>query len=315
MKYSKSIKYALVGLLGMVLSGSAFTSVYGAETIAVDKPVAGEKLKAGNDCLITWSSDGVQAPYLKISLLDNSGKTVDKISGGAPNRGSFSWKIPPGTETGEYQVKIFTNDLKAEGVSGVFTIEAGINPKSRRTENKESDMTGLKSKTNPVQLPEADSKPDPRTIPKSPKSVHQGTLVTPVVSFDDSLMEAAVRKVINKPAPVTVFSSFLKKLTVLDLSNLGIEKLTGLEYCHALNELNLAGNKIVDISRLALLDSLKIIRLDNNGIKDLKPLVENEHLAGGVEIDLRDNPVDCKEQREAIEELRRRGVTLKLDCD
>jgi len=301
-------------LINIIFTGFMFglgiSAVSGAESVKIINPGVGEKLTAGQDYAITWSPDNIKAAYVIISLLDNAGETTTRISGGIPNKGRYNWSIPSSTAGGEYKIKIYTNDSQAEGISGVFTIEpAPIEslkktvPSSVKTDSGSGPPPGLQQINTP--------KPN---IKNTPVTVHKGQIVTPVVTFTDPKLEEAVREIIHKPAPATIFSSFLKKVTTLDLRKRQIEKLNGLEYFHSLEVLDLGENNISDISRLAFLDSLQQVRLDNNRIENLEPLLENKNLANGVEINLTGNPVDCKGQAEVISKLRKRGAILYLDC-
>ena len=80
-------------------------------------------------------------------------------------------------------------------------------------------------------------------------------------------------------------------LTKLNCSNAGITSLAGLEKFFALKELNLADNKIVEISTLGAMGRLEILKLNNNNIKNPAPLL---HLLHIKQLDLQGNAtLDC----------------------
>ena len=55
--------------------------------------------------------------------------------------------------------------------------------------------------------------------------------------------------------------------------------------------------------------------MERNQISDLEPLVNNEDLDDGDSVYLTDNPIDCEDQADNIDELEDRGVDLEVDCD
>lgn len=304
------IKLKLTVVLLVFILGCVLHTLASGATIVVKTPLEGDKIRAGADFTVTWAPEIIKVPYVKITLLNEEEENVAQISSGAANRGDFTWSVPLNTKSGNYRIKIYTNDLQDEGLSGLFTIEPPLNESLEKADKKPSDsFSGEK----------ASQELDPILTPKPgintpPAAVHKGKVVTPVVTFDDPYLEQAVREIIKKPAPATIFSSFLKKITILNLRGLDIKRISGLEYFYALKELDLGENSITDISRLSFLDSLRVIRLDKNQIKNIEPLLENRNLGSGVEIDLSGNPVNCQEQKDIIDKLRKRGVVLTLEC-
>ncbi|MFC1981254.1 leucine-rich repeat domain-containing protein [Chloroflexota bacterium] len=89
------------------------------------------------------------------------------------------------------------------------------------------------------------------------------------VTFPDANLEAAIREAIDKPEGL-IFTSDLDGLT--SLKTKGITDLTGLEYCSNLTELDLAWNKISNISPLSNLTDLTYLGLGGNEISDISPL-------------------------------------------
>jgi len=93
----------------------------------------------------------------------------------------------------------------------------------------------------------------------------------PTVNFPNPNLEAAVREVIKIPSG-PIDKSSLARVTVLQVTNEGIDKINGLEQCSNLRFLNLGSNRITDISPLADLMNLKVLQLDSNRITDISPL-------------------------------------------
>ncbi len=98
---------------------------------------------------------------------------------------------------------------------------------------------------------------------------HQFSLVVDNrVLFTDSTLEQAVRTAHSLPAGLIKIHQ-LQSLTTLDLANLGITSLAGLEHATALTSLNLIGNNVIDLSPIASLATLQDgatpgLRLENN---------------------------------------------------
>ncbi|MEX1447855.1 leucine-rich repeat domain-containing protein, partial [Enterococcus sp. C76] len=66
-----------------------------------------------------------------------------------------------------------------------------------------------------------------------------------------------------------VYKNELEKLETLDLTNKGIQNLSGLENCVNVKTLNLANNKISDISSIANLKQLVNVNLSDNQLNDI----------------------------------------------
>ena len=123
----------------------------------------------------------------------------------------------------------------------------------------------------------------------------------------------------------------LTKLTSLTLNYLNISDIGLLQNLTRLNALSLDGNKISDISPLQNLTSLvtlylirndisdlsalqnlpdlRLLNLFGNNISDIGPLVANEGLAEGDEVNLGDNPLS-DQAFDDIETLEERGVSI-----
>ena len=115
-----------------------------------------------------------------------------------------------------------------------------------------------------------------------------------VVRIPDTNLRAAVAEALGKSphAPITVEE--MERLEELNITNRGIQDLTGLQFATNLNELFLgtwwenAGNQISDLSPIAGLVELRDLRLDENPISDLSPLKNLKNLTRLV---CRDTPV------------------------
>lgn len=112
----------------------------------------------------------------------------------------------------------------------------------------------------------------------------------------------------------------------LDLSDCGIQDLTGLEYCKNISRLNLsgndisniydikgleflrelflAGNSLTDIDHLAGMALLEVLDLSNNEIDDISPLLTLSNLQF---LDIRNNEIT---DTSVIEELEKQGVVV-----
>ncbi len=115
-----------------------------------------------------------------------------------------------------------------------------------------------------------------------------------IVQIPDTNLRAAIAEELGKTpnAPITVEE--MERLEELNITNRGIQDLTGLQFATNLNELFLgtwrenAGNQISDLSPIAGLVELRDLRLDENPISDLSPLKNLKNLTHLV---CRDTPV------------------------
>ena len=101
--------------------------------------------------------------------------------------------------------------------------------------------------------------------------------------------------------------SELTSLTTLYLENiLSIPPIPGLV---------LSTNSIVDISPLSGLTNLTELRLQNNSITDLSPLVANTGLGSGDDVDVRNIPLSDISRNTHIPALQDRGVVVRFSID
>jgi peptidoglycan/xylan/chitin deacetylase (PgdA/CDA1 family) len=87
-----------------------------------------------------------------------------------------------------------------------------------------------------------------------------------IATFIDNNLEGGIRRIVNKPRTLYkwIYIKDLVSITQLDLSNLQIKSLGGIEYFINLEELNLSNNKIDDIRILRKLEKLKKLNISNN---------------------------------------------------
>ena len=104
---------------------------------------------------------------------------------------------------------------------------------------------------------------------------------------DENLREALYRALL-KPEREDLTFADLASLKSLDLSNLDIASLAGLEAATALTSLNLDGNSIRDLAPLAHLANLNRLQIAGNGIEDVSKLAL---LLSLTHLDLDNNPL------------------------
>jgi hypothetical protein len=93
----------------------------------------------------------------------------------------------------------------------------------------------------------------------------------------------------------------------LFLSNNTIEDIAPMRRLQALEVLRLENNDITDVSALAGLNQLRELSLARNwSLSDVQPLLLNQSIGAGDELDLRFTAVRCSD----IDAFANRGVTL-----
>jgi len=123
----------------------------------------------------------------------------------------------------------------------------------------------------------------------------------------DPALDAAVRVAINKYKG-DITKSDLSGLVELDGWNMGISKLTGLEYCSNLSKVNFASNEIDDVTPLSGLKRLTELQLGWNKITNISPLINLTNLAY---LQLTGNPLDAASLYSYIPKLEGRGVVVE----
>ena len=109
----------------------------------------------------------------------------------------------------------------------------------------------------------------------------------------------------------------IERLLAVDVSGSAYDvlELTGLEFAVNLQQLDLRGNRIVDLSPLAGLQRLNRIELDDNNITDISPLTANESIGLGDQVFLAGNPLGPASVSELIPELESRGAYVAYRDD
>ena len=111
-----------------------------------------------------------------------------------------------------------------------------------------------------------------------------------LVHIPDVNLRAKIAETLNKPKNATLNAGDLSALTSLDARNANIQDLTGIEYAHNLNFLNLGAeyiegkgnansNTVSNLQPLSGLTNLNTLWLNNNNISDISPLSALKNLA------------------------------------
>lgn len=108
------------------------------------------------------------------------------------------------------------------------------------------------------------------------------------VAFADTNLGAAVRFALALPAATPIPADSAAALTRLAARGRGIASLAGIERLNALRELDLADNRVTDVTPLAGLTGLVFLDLSANAVVDIAPLAA---LAGLEVLVLDRNPV------------------------
>ncbi|MFA1819301.1 TraB/GumN family protein [Virgibacillus oceani] len=74
-----------------------------------------------------------------------------------------------------------------------------------------------------------------------------------------------------------------------------------------IEELDLSGNNISDISDLVIIHNLQVLSLEHNEITDITPLQKLENLN---EVNVEENPIESDEQLEILDQLSEQGVVV-----
>jgi Leucine-rich repeat (LRR) protein len=93
-----------------------------------------------------------------------------------------------------------------------------------------------------------------------------------VATFIDPNFEKCVRKLISIPSAQWISISELFLIKELDLSNIEISNLDGIQYFLNLERLNLSGNKIADFRLLGKLSKLREIKFADNRVDLIQSL-------------------------------------------
>ncbi|MGQ8873180.1 leucine-rich repeat domain-containing protein [Paenibacillus sp. TSA_86.1] len=94
----------------------------------------------------------------------------------------------------------------------------------------------------------------------------------------DPALEDGLKLILNISVGEPLTSNDLRQLRVVDLSNVGIQNLSGLEHAVNLTHLRLYGNEITDLTPLKHLTQLREIDVRNNYITSIQPLATLQQL-------------------------------------
>ena len=106
--------------------------------------------------------------------------------------------------------------------------------------------------------------------------------------FRDAALRAAVERELGKQPGAPISAGDLAALTGLSARLAEIDDLAGLELAENLEEVDLTGNRVADVSPLAGLAQLDTLDLSRNRIGDLSPLADLQSL---VALRVMDNPI------------------------
>jgi internalin A len=203
------------------------------------------------------------------------------------------------------------------------------------------------STSNNAQVPAAD---EPTPAWAGPETPERRDCTGPL-TFDDEMLEAAVRKAISKPDGA-ILPADVQQLSSVNVSQSAVAKLGGLQCLRGLRSLYLDYTQVSDLSPLAALPNLEVLELDRTQVSDLKPLAGSQLVKLGLFgtpvadlsplaglrrlrlLDLRFTPIDdlkpllgldnlkllclddeaIKKHAAAVEALRGRGVVVDRSC-
>ena len=199
--------------------------------------------------------------------------------------------------------------LKADAHEEMLLLTVSLEAEYRLIErqgNGDNDKDGLLNleevqlRTNPfVSDTDGDGYSDKEEYGKGSDPLDALSLPPPRIVFSDSILEGLIRKALNRPNgeltarelnDLTVFESSGKGLTLLEglqyavnlkkliLNEHGIRNISELGTLKKLNQLNLFGTKVEDLSPLKDLQNLKSVTLHQNRITNLSPLAKHKAL-------------------------------------
>ena len=105
----------------------------------------------------------------------------------------------------------------------------------------------------------------------------------------------------------------LTNLTELNVENNSILDISAVSGLTNLMYLYLGNNVVSDISAVSGLTNLTKLNLWRNSVSDISPLVENTGLAGGDEVDIRENSLNYLSIHTHIPTLKERGATVEFN--
>lgn len=99
-----------------------------------------------------------------------------------------------------------------------------------------------------------------------------------IVFFPDPKLDHAIRIALHLDNEHDISVGDLQGLTTLSATTLGIQDLSGLEYCTNLKKLVLSNNRISCIDQISALKNLSYLRLDGNLVECIRPLLDLDDL-------------------------------------
>ena len=90
-----------------------------------------------------------------------------------------------------------------------------------------------------------------------------------VVNIPDKKLHKAINESLFQDAYTPVTKYRMSQVKEINLNDLGVKSLEGLQYCVNLENLFLENNKIEDFTPISNLTKLKVLNLNNNNIKDI----------------------------------------------
>jgi hypothetical protein len=178
--------------------------------------------------IVSWSASVPGGTSTRTYTLANTGDASLSVTGVAftgPNASDFTVTTAPAT-------------VLAPGAITDFTVRfspSAVGPRNANLEIHSND-----------------------TLDTPYRLVFQGTGTSPPVTFASSALESAIRSALSKPTG-TITQADMLALTNLDLKNLGIVSLSGLQFATNLRILNIRGNTFSDASATwVILDQLQL---------------------------------------------------------
>ena len=101
-----------------------------------------------------------------------------------------------------------------------------------------------------------------------------------VVEIPDANLRRAVKEALNLPAGTPITQAAMRDLTSLNVGDLGIADLSGLEFATGLTGLAIFGNQITDLTPITGLTKLEHLLMWLNPISDITPLANLTNLLG-----------------------------------
>ena len=222
------------------------------------------------------------------------------------------------------QEKRYNLNVKAEG-NGIININPEKNnyladTKIALSADAEDNSTFVKWKGDF----ESEEKTVEITINKDTEITAVFKKKTEIVNFNDSSLEEAVRKALNKPSG-PLYKSEVNDIQKLEAAGKGIQNLKGIENLTSLTYLDLGRkwkdggwnyNIIKDLSPISNLININYLNLSGNKIENISALVKNNGIDSGDYVNLRYNNLELEadeEDMKDIREIKENDVEIKYE--